>query len=64
MSVGKSVTRVDAYEKVTGRARYTDDFLDYNPLIAKVLHATIANGVVKSLDISEAEKVPGVVKIV
>jgi len=64
MSVGKSVKRVDAYEKVTGRARYTDDFLDYNPLIAKVLHSTIANGVVKSMDISEAEKVPGVVKIV
>ncbi|OQB23901.1 MAG: Xanthine dehydrogenase molybdenum-binding subunit [Firmicutes bacterium ADurb.Bin182] len=64
MSVGKSVKRVDAYEKVTGRARYTDDFLDYNPLIAKVLHSTIANGKVLSMDISEAVKIPGVVKIV
>ena len=26
MSVGKSITRVDAVDKVTGRAMYTDDF--------------------------------------
>jgi xanthine dehydrogenase molybdenum-binding subunit len=64
MSVGESVKRVDAYEKVTGRARYTDDFLDYNPLIARVLHSTIANGKVTKMDISEAMKVPGVVKII
>ena len=27
-SVGKSVTRVDAYDKVIGRTRYTDDLCD------------------------------------
>ncbi len=27
-SVGKSVVRVDAYEKATGRAKYTDDLCD------------------------------------
>ena len=27
-SVGKSVTRVDAYEKATGRAKYTADLCD------------------------------------
>jgi xanthine dehydrogenase molybdenum-binding subunit len=64
MSVGESIRRVDAYEKVTGRARFTNDFFDYNPLIAKVLHSTIANGRVVRMDISEAMKIPGVVKIV
>lgn len=64
MSVGKSVKRVDAYEKVTGRARYTDDLFDQHPLIARVLHSTIANGKVLRMDISEAMKVPGVVKII
>ena len=64
MSVGKSVNRVDATDKVTGAAKYTDDFLDSNVLIAKVLHATIANGLVKSIDTSEAEKIDGIVKIV
>lgn len=32
-------------------------------LIAKVLHSTIANGWVKSIDISAAENLPGVLKI-
>lgn len=64
MVLGKSVPRVDGYEKVTGRAKYTDDLVAKNALIAKILHSTIANGLVKSMDTSEAEKVPGVVKVV
>ena len=62
--IGKSVKRVDAFEKVTGRAKYTDDLCDRNAYVAKVLHSTIAHGYVKSVDTSEAEKIPGVVKIV
>ena len=62
-SVGKSKRRVDAFEKATGRARYTDDLCSREALIAKVVHSTIANGVVKRVDIEEAMKVPGVVKI-
>lgn len=63
-AVGKSVKRVDAFEKVTGRAKYTDDLCDRNAYVAKILHATVAHGIVKSIDTSEAEKIPGVVKIV
>ena len=62
-TVGKSEKRVDAFDKVTGRARYTDDLCDRNALVAKVLHSTIANGVVKAIDTSAAEKIQGVVKI-
>ena len=62
--IGKSVKRVDAFEKVTGRAKYTDDLCDRNAYVAKVLHSTIAHGYVKSVDTSGAEKIPGVVKIV
>ncbi len=64
MSIGKSIKRVDAFDKVTGRAQYTDDFQLNNALIAKVLHSTIANGLVKSIDIAEAMKLEGVVKII
>ena len=64
MAVGVSEKRVDAFEKVTGRAKYTDDMTEKNFLVAKVFRSTIANGVVKSLDISEAEKIPGVVRII
>ncbi len=62
--VGKSLTRVDAYGKVTGEAKYTADLEPRDCLCAKVVHSTIANGVVKSFDLEEAFKVPGVVKIV
>ena len=62
--IGQSVKRVDAPDKVTGRAKYTDDLADRSALIIKVVRSTIAHGYVKSIDTSEAEKVPGVVKIV
>ena len=62
--IGKSVPRVDAYDKVTGRAKFTDDMILIKCLVAKVYHATIGNGVVKSIDTSEAEALDGVVKVV
>ncbi len=62
--VGKSINRVDAIEKVTGRAKYVDDITDKDAYVVKIVHSTIAHGYVKSIDISEAEKVEGVVKIV
>ena len=36
MSVGEKKIRVDAYDKLTGRAMYTDDVCDKSALIAKV----------------------------
>ena len=64
MEVGKSITRVDAFDKVTGRTKYTDDLCDAGAYVAKVVHSTIAHGKVLSVDTSEAEKIEGVVKIV
>lgn len=63
MYVGKKVTRVDAYDKVIGRTKYTDDLCDKSAYIARILHSTIANGRVLSIDTSKAEKIPGVVKV-
>lgn len=63
-TVGQSIKRVDAYEKVTGRAKYTDDLILNRCLFAKVLHAPIANGIVTSIDTSGAEALDGVVKVV
>jgi xanthine dehydrogenase molybdenum-binding subunit len=62
--IGKSVPRVDAYEKVTGRAKFTDDLILNKCLVARVYHAKIGNGVVKTIDTSEAEALDGVVKVV
>lgn len=63
MGVGVDTARVDAFDKVTGRAKFTDDLCPKPCLEARVLHATIGNGFVKSMDVSDAEKVPGVVAV-
>jgi len=51
MAIGKSVKRVDAVAKVTGRARYTDDLFMPGMLVAKYLRSTIAHGRVKQINI-------------
>lgn len=63
MYTGKKVTRVDAYDKVIGRTKYANDLCDKSAYIIQILHASIAHGKVKSIDTSQAEKIPGVVKI-
>ncbi|AEV28969.1 aerobic-type carbon monoxide dehydrogenase, large subunit CoxL/CutL-like protein [Sphaerochaeta pleomorpha str. Grapes] len=62
--IGTPLNRVDAHEKVSGKAKYTSDLVTGHALIAKVLHSTIANGVVKSFDLTEAWAVSGVIDIV
>ena len=62
-SVGQSVKRVDAFEKATGRAKYTDDLCDRSALVVRLVHSTVAHGMVTAIDTREAEQVPGVVKI-
>lgn len=63
MAVGKCVRRVDAHDKVTGAAKYTEDIMIPNCLVARLVRSTIANGKVLAIDIEEALTVPGVVQI-
>ncbi|UCF90565.1 MAG: xanthine dehydrogenase molybdenum-binding subunit XdhA [Desulfobacterales bacterium] len=60
MAIGKAVRRVDAIAKVTGRARYTDDYFRPGMLVAKYLRSTIAHGRVKKIDTRRAQRLPGV----
>ena len=62
-SVGQSKIRVDAYDKATGRAKYTDDLCDRSALVTRLVHSTVAHGMVTAIDTAQAEQVPGVVKI-
>lgn len=61
--IGQNVERWDAIAKVQGKADYTADLPKKNLLYGKILRATIAHGLVKKLDISEALEVEGVIKI-
>ncbi len=47
--VGQGLNRVDAYGKVTGEAKYSADLEPRDILHGKVIHSTIANGLVKAL---------------
>ena len=58
--VGKRVPRVDAYERVSGSAVYPLDFALPDMLHAAILRCPHAHAVVKSVDTSAAEKMPGV----
>jgi len=56
--------RNDAIAKVTGRAKYTDDYMMPNMLHALPLHANISSAEILGIDIKEATKMPGVVRII
>lgn len=62
-SIGTSVRRVDAAEKVTGRARYASDVRFDGLLVALALRATTAPGRIRRIDCSRAAKLPGIAGI-
>jgi xanthine dehydrogenase YagR molybdenum-binding subunit len=59
-SIGKSVPRLDALAKVTGKAKYTFDVQLPGMLYARWVASPWAHAKVKSIDTSAAEKYPGV----
>jgi CO/xanthine dehydrogenase Mo-binding subunit len=63
--IGKSAVRIDGKAKVSGAAEFIDD-LDFGPdlLYAAIVESKFAHAIINKIDTSEAEKVPGVVKIV
>jgi CO/xanthine dehydrogenase Mo-binding subunit len=63
MEIGKVITRVDAEAKVTGEALYPGDINFENQLYMKTLFSELPHAVIKSIDISEAEKTPGVILV-
>ncbi len=62
--VGKRIPKIDAKEKVMGRALYADDIRFPGMLYGKIVRCwKYAHAKVKLLDFGNAAKVPGVVKI-
>lgn len=59
-SIGKSTKRIDGKAKVTGAAKYTADVNLPGLLYARMICAEVPSANVKNVDISEAEKLPGV----
>jgi CO/xanthine dehydrogenase Mo-binding subunit len=61
--IGKSVTRLDAASKVTGKALYPGDINLPEQAYMKILFAGRPHAIVKSIDTSQAESLPGVIAV-
>src|SRR5262245_37488865 len=62
--IGKRVALVDSAGKTTGQGKYTDDLSLPGMLIGKILHSPYPHALVKKIDTSHAEAMPGVVTVV
>jgi CO/xanthine dehydrogenase Mo-binding subunit len=60
---GKSVNRIDALAKVTGKALYPGDYYFKDQLHMKVLFSRIPHAIIKSINTKKAEQTPGVVAV-
>jgi 4-hydroxybenzoyl-CoA reductase subunit alpha len=57
--IGKPFRRVDGRAKVTGATRFADDLTFPRMVFARLVRSHVPHAVIKSIDVSEAEKVPG-----
>src|ERR1700726_1732755 len=62
--IGRSITRLEAREKVTGRAEYTHLMRLPGMLYGKIFRSTVPHGRIKSVDTSAAKKIPGVFRVI
>ena len=59
-TVGHPTSRIDAVERVSGRAKYTNDVQLPGMLFAKVLRSPHPHARIVKVDTSAAERIPGV----
>lgn len=62
-AIGQDIVRKDAWDKVTGKAEYTDDLPVTGTLAARLLTSTCAHGFIRSIDTSKALAVKGVLTV-
>lgn len=62
--VGKRETRLDAAAKVTGKAKYADDFFERDMLVGKVLRSPHSHANIMHIDVSKAKALPGVEAVI
>jgi 4-hydroxybenzoyl-CoA reductase subunit alpha len=63
-TIGDYVPLVDGPEKVSGRAKYTADFIALGMLAGRIFRSPYSHGEILEVDVSEAAKLPGVKAIV
>lgn len=63
-SVGTRPIRPDGIDKVTGRARYGADYNMAGQLVGRILRSPHAHAVIRNIDTSKAEALPGVKAVI
>ncbi len=58
--IGKSVIRKEAFDKVTGRAKYTHDYHSVPMMSGKMVISPYGHAKIVNIDTTEAWKIPGV----
>ncbi|MBQ0065823.1 MAG: molybdopterin-dependent oxidoreductase [Firmicutes bacterium] len=59
-TITKPVMKKDAMQLVTGKPVYTDDIINQDCLIVKLLRSPHASAIIESIDTKIAQKVPGI----
>jgi len=62
--IGKRLPRIDAREKATGRALYTDDISMHGMLCGMILRSPLPHAMLRRIDTRKALKLPGVKAVV
>jgi 4-hydroxybenzoyl-CoA reductase subunit alpha len=62
--IGKPLPMIESRAKVTGLGKYADDLVAPGMLIGRILHSPHAHAVIRSIDTSAAEALPGVKAVV
>ena len=61
--IGQSPTRKEDFNLLTGNGSYTDDLALPNQAYGVILRSNIAHGLIRDIDLSEAEAAAGVLAI-
>ena len=64
MSIGVPKPLVDGPEKVTGKARYSADYIPSDCLVGRIFISPVSHAEIQEVDISDALSLPGVKAVI
>ena len=63
-SIGIRKSLVDGPEKVSGKAKYSSDFMPIGCLVGRIFRSPVAHAEIIKVDIEEAKLLPGVKAVI
>ena len=63
-TIGRATPRIDAVERVTGKATYTNDIRLPGMLFGRILRSPHPHARIRSIDVSKARALPGVKAVI